>query len=104
MADGTLHGIHTIEGSIRRGVSLEETNTGGENSLMLAVKAGKRDIVLALLGKRININAVDQRGFGVLDHAVNHGDKDIICILLAHGTESAIKIKRGIRHSTLFCR
>lgn len=74
---------------------LDKPDINHDRPLHVATSNGYTDIVLSLIQKQVNINAIDKLGNTALIIATRHDNKKIIQHLLSNNADHSIKNKKG---------
>ncbi|VDK79045.1 unnamed protein product [Gongylonema pulchrum] len=66
------------------GAAIDEQDDCGETALILAVKAGRSEVVKCLLDENADPTIIDDHGRTALHHAASINDPDIVRMLLQY--------------------
>src|SRR5437763_940845 len=72
---------------LERGADIQPRDRWGRTPLMVAAKAGNKEMVELLLGWEADVNARDQRGYTALMYAAWKGHADIVRVLIDRGAD-----------------
>ena len=91
-----------VTGLLKNGADGNARDATGATLLMMAADSGNLEVVKALLAARVDVNAVDERGWGALMKAVynaelDRGFPDVVQALIDAGANIEATIAFGVR-------
>ena len=83
--------VQDVRDLLDRGTDVDARDRQGQTALMLAARAGHREIVEALIARRANLNTTAKYGLSALMLALVAGHPEVVRLLADAGTDLSLR-------------